>query len=63
MKSNNNLFSLSLRTLIPTGGIPSSFRVPFFLIFPIDKPKKWWYIIVAIGSEELSRRMEERASV
>jgi len=28
MKSNNNLFSLSLRTLIPTGGIPSSFRVP-----------------------------------
>ncbi len=35
----------------------------FFLIFPIDKPKKWWYIIVAIGSEELSRRMEERASV
>ncbi len=44
-------------------GIKLFFKFSNFLIFPIDKPKKWWYIIVAIGSEELSRRMEERASV
>jgi len=25
--------------------------------------EKWWYIIIAIGSEELSQRMEKRASV
>jgi len=30
---------------------------------PIDELKEWWYIIFAIGSEELSQRMEKRASV
>ena len=29
---------------------------------PIDEMEKWWYIIIAIGSERLSRRMEKRAS-
>ena len=52
---SKRLPDLYVKEVIPSINIEKSPR-------PIDEMEIWWYIIIAIGSEELSWRMEKRAS-